>query len=66
MMQERLAAEAVLAAFCTGNLTGQAQLASTLMPSSKSGMAAFNTASHVFMRYCLVAIGLQLSCRHHR
>jgi hypothetical protein len=65
-MQERLAAEAVLAAFCTGNPAGQAQLASTLTPSSKSGVAAFTTAAHVFMRYCLVAIGLQPSCRHHR
>ena len=43
-MQERLAAEVVLAAFCRDNSAGQAQLASTLAPSSKSGVAAFNIA----------------------
>ena len=54
-VQERLAAEAVLAAFCIDNPAGQAQLASTLAPSSKSGVAAFNTAIgcvHAMLSLC--------------
>jgi hypothetical protein len=45
-VQERLAAEEVLAAFCKGNPTGQAQLASTLQPSSKAGTVKSAAAAH--------------------
>jgi hypothetical protein len=61
-MQERLAAEAVLAAFCRDNPAGQAQLASTLAPSSKSGVAPSKLHLDACTLCCPCAAALHLSC----